>query len=574
MPAETPPTRTIFLMTTCAIAIAAIIGAVAGVYLGRHYRPRPAPVRIARGPSTPGQPPSGLPSPPPPATVPESGAPGAAPSTPGAPVNPSASPAHPAAPKVPSAHLKTGGAVAPKPVPKTGSPAPGERRALTPLRVPVRPRHPAVAREIGTVGGGAVRRPPARLANGRTPSRVRMKVENWRERRSAAVARIPHRARVAQAPRQRLRVTGMMPPVRPLPAPRWKRQQRVARMLATAPPHPSRRTRRRRSRRELIAAAPARLVPIKPQPTAVLPQPTPIATSVPAPPAHPISPALRSRLLRQAAERVRYIQQPVVLDGRPATLSTYIVWDRGQPRTFSFVRQGVRTDLARIVSVDEAARRVRVLVPDRGALIEATVPTATVVVYGQAVQMNPPPAEEIARANALAGAGIIAGPTLPGPAVAAVPPVERVAGMRQTMPEVVGRVRSVDPATRRIVLSGPRRKTPFRAAAGVLLPQVGQVIAITTTDEPISPRPALGVTVLQPTVAGVVTMVRPIAVELHVRTVAPDGQVEEIPVPVAGDARVFINGQPGDLRALKQGVYIRAFMTPTGEARILGPPSE
>jgi hypothetical protein len=159
-------------------------------------------------------------------------------------------------------------------------------------------------------------------------------------------------------------------------------------------------------------------------------------------------------------------------------------------------------------------------------------------------------------------------------APAAPAPAERVAGMREEEPELVGVVRRVDPASRLIVLAGPRERTPFRVAEGIELPVVGQIISITTTETPVSPRPATSVTVLQPTVAGVVTLVRPTAVELSVRTVSPDGQVQEVPVPVSGDARVFISGQPGDLRALKKGIYIRAYMTPTGEARILGPPSE
>ena len=84
----------------------------------------------------------------------------------------------------------------------------------------------------------------------------------------------------------------------------------------------------------------------------------------------------------------------------------------------------------------------------------------------------------------------------------------------------------------------------------------------------------MNITLLQPTVNGIVTRVRPTAVELTVRTVTPEGQVQEVPVPVTGDARVYISGQPGDLRALKQGEFIRAYMTPTGETRILGAPSE
>ena len=59
-----------------------------------------------------------------------------------------------------------------------------------------------------------------------------------------------------------------------------------------------------------------------------------------------------------------------------------------------------------------------------------------------------------------------------------------------------------------------------------------------------------------------------------VRAVTPEGQVEEVPVPMSGEAHVFISGQPRDLRALQRGIYIRAYMTPTGETRILGAPSE
>jgi hypothetical protein len=273
-------------------------------------------------------------------------------------------------------------------------------------------------------------------------------------------------------------------------------------------------------------------------------------------------------VLARARQTVRYVEQAVMLDGRPATLATYIVWGRGKPRTFSFVRQDRRTDLASIVRVDEAARQVVVLVPDRGALIQTRVPTTAVVAYGQALQVNPPSRELLARADALLAAGGAAPP-------APQPPVERVAGMREQVLELVGRVRRVDPASRLMVLAGPRERTPFRVAEGIKLPAVGQIVSITTTaGAQVSPRPATSVTVLQPTVAGVVKWVRPTAVELTVQTVSPDGQVEEVPVPVSGEPRVFISGQPGDLRALRKGIYIRAYMTPTGETRILGVPAE
>ena len=143
------------------------------------------------------------------------------------------------------------------------------------------------------------------------------------------------------------------------------------------------------------------------------------------------------------------------------------------------------------------------------------------------------------------------------------------------MPELVGRVRRVDPLSRLITLAGPRGKTPFQVAEGIELPKVGQIVLITTTAETqVSPRPATSVTVLQPTVAGIIELVRPTSVELSVRAVTPEGQVEEVPVPMSGEAHVFISGQPRDLRALQKGIYIRAYMTPTGETRILGAPSE
>jgi len=271
---------------------------------------------------------------------------------------------------------------------------------------------------------------------------------------------------------------------------------------------------------------------------------------------------------------VRYVEQAVMLEGRPGMLTTYVVWDQRHPRTFSFVRQERRTDLARIVRVDEATRMVKVLVPSRGAVIQVVVPASAVIAYAQALRTDPPSPELVARADAIGGIGPGIGPPIP-PAVVIPQPAERVAGMREQMLELVGLVRSVDPASRRIVLAGPREKTPFQVADGVNLPTVGQIISISTTpDGRVLPRPALSITPLQPTVAGIVTRVRPTAVELSVRTVTPEGRVQEVPVPVSGDARVFISDQPGDLRALKQGIFIRAYMTSTGETRILGLPSE
>jgi hypothetical protein len=281
-----------------------------------------------------------------------------------------------------------------------------------------------------------------------------------------------------------------------------------------------------------------------------------------------------SPMLVRAAQRVRYVEQPVVLEGRPAMLTTYVVWGQRQPRTFSFVRQDRRTDLARIVDVNETTRLVKVLVPSRGALIQVQVPATAVIAFGQALRTDPPSPALIARADALAGSGPVTGPVLPSPS-AVPPPSQRVAGMREQMLELVGLVRSVDPASRQIVLAGPREKTPFRVTEGVALPAVGQIISISTTpDRRVLPRPAMSITLLQPTVTGIVTQVRPTAVELSVRTVTPEGRVEEIPVPVSGNARVFISDQPADLRALKRGEFIRAYMTPAGETRILGAPSE
>jgi hypothetical protein len=234
------------------------------------------------------------------------------------------------------------------------------------------------------------------------------------------------------------------------------------------------------------------------------------------------------------------------------------------------VRQDRRTDLARIVRVNEAARQVTVLVPARGAVVQAVVPAEAVVAYGVALQTDPPSPELLARADALLSPGPIAGPP-PPPQVASLPPVERVAGMR----ELVGQVRRVDPETRLVTLAGPEGKTPLQVPEGTEMPKVGDVITITVPmDGQISPQPMSSYTPLQPTVAGIVTRVQPTAVELTVQTVTPEGRVMEVPVPVSGEARVFIRGQPGDLRALKKGIYIRAYMTPTGETRILGAPSE
>ena len=128
-------------------------------------------------------------------------------------------------------------------------------------------------------------------------------------------------------------------------------------------------------------------------------RPGPVAA---APGRRRLSPAARARVLARAAQTVRYMEQAVMLEGRPATLTTYIVWEHRKPRTFSFVREDWRTDLARIVRVDEAARQINVLVPDRGALIEAVVPTTAVVAYGQALRVNPPSPELLARAGTYA----------------------------------------------------------------------------------------------------------------------------------------------------------------------------
>jgi hypothetical protein len=382
----------------------------------------------------------------------------------------------------------------------------------------------------------------------------------------------PHR--LASRPKP-LRVVGRMRSTRPLPVPRRVRQQRLARHLAARRPRLARITTRPRRWREIG------LRPYGARPSLSEPELSPTMVSLSKVDrrgaglirSRPLSPAERHRALRRAAQTVRYVEREVVLDGRPAHLRTYVAWERGKPRTFSFVRQDRRTDLAKIIRVDEAARQVTVFVPSRGVVIRVTVPVEAMVAYDRALRMDPPAPELVARADSLFQPGI-AGPPVPAE-VAAAPPVERVAGMREQLPELVGQVRRVDPASRLLVLAGPREKTPFRVAEGVPLPAVGQIVSIgTTLDATVSPRPAMAITLLQPTVAGVVTRVQPLAVELSVRTVTPEGRIAEVPVPVSGDALVFISGRPGDLRALQQGVYIRAFMTPTGETRILGPPSE
>src|SRR5207249_12028783 len=113
------------------------------------------------------------------------------------------------------------------------------------------------------------------------------------------------------------------------------------------------------------------------------------------------APLAPSPVLVRASQRVRYVEQPVVLEGRPATLTTYIVWGQRQPRTFSFVRQDHRTDLARIVRVVEATRMVKVLVPSRGAVIQVEVPAAAVIAFGEALRTDPPSPELVHRADGL-----------------------------------------------------------------------------------------------------------------------------------------------------------------------------
>jgi hypothetical protein len=134
------------------------------------------------------------------------------------------------------------------------------------------------------------------------------------------------------------------------------------------------------------------------------------------------------------------------MEGRPATLATYIVWQGRKPRTFSFVRQNRRTDQARIVRVDEAGHQVTAFVPARGVVVRATVPLEAIVAYSQALSFDAPSPELVARADEALRTGE------PGPVIAAAPePVERVAGMR----EVLGRVSRVDAASHLIKLEGP-----------------------------------------------------------------------------------------------------------------------
>jgi len=269
-------------------------------------------------------------------------------------------------------------------------------------------------------------------------------------------------------------------------------------------------------------------------------------------------------VLVRASQTVRYLERPVVMEGRPATLATYIVWQGRKPRTFSFVRRNRRTDQARIVRVDEAGHKVTAFVPARGVVVQATVPLEAIVAYSQALSFDAPSPELVARADEALRSGE------PGPMMAAAPePVERVAGMR----EVLGRVSQVDAASRLITLEGPGEKTPFRLPEGVELPEVGDLVSVTTPpDTAMFPPIATSVTQLQPTVEGVLTRVQPVTVALSVRTRTPDGRVVEVPVPVSEDARVYVGGKLGNLRALKEGVYIRAFISPTGEVRIVSYP--
>jgi hypothetical protein len=332
------------------------------------------------------------------------------------------------------------------------------------------------------------------------------------------------------------------------------RQRRVAKRLA-ARPSPQRIDTRRRP--------PPAPIPTLAPPVAEVVLPGTDAPSAVGPAAgNRLPPAVRAQALRRAAQTVRYLERPIVLEGRPAMLTTYVVWERGRPRTFSFARQDRRTDMAKIVRVDETSSRVTALVVARGALVQFTAPLDAAVTYNLALQLDPPSPEILARADEL----LKTGPAAP-PRVAAAPPRERVAGMR----EAVGQVIRVDKESREIVLGGTREKTPFRVAEGIELPKVGDLISLATAPDGRSlPRPATRITYLRPMVAGIVTMVRPLSVELRVRTRTPDGEIVEIPVPVTRDARVFIADEPGDLRALREGIYIRAYMTPTGETRILG----
>lgn len=525
----------IFAWTLAAIAVLAVIGAVAGFYLGQRYRSRS--VQIVQQPSPVSTPPVSSPAPAPPEATTPTTAPLPKQSTPSSPSSIQSGPGHPSSSGTPVTHHQP---VGKHPGPKTGAVSHGPART---------PRSAATAK--------AKRVPsPAPLAAAR-------KKPNHPPLRSA------------QRPKPKpLELIGTLPPERPLPVPRQVRQQRVARSLAAARPRPVRiathpRVRRRRRARLAYRPDSHRSWPLATS-VAVVP---PSAPSYPADRFRPAGAYVPSPTLVRAAQRVRYVEQAIVLEGRPAMLTTYVVWNQRQPRTFSFVRQERRTDLARIVGVDEATRLVRVFVPSRGALIQVVVPATAVIAYAQALRTDPPSPELVARADALGGPGPGIGP--PMPPAAAPQPAERVAGMREQLLELVGLVRSVDPASRRIILAGPREKTPFRVAEGVDLPRVGQIVSISTTpDGRVLPRPALGITPLQPTVAGIVTRVRPTAVELSVRTVTPEGRVQEVPVPVSGNARVFISEQPGDLRALRQGIFIRAYMTATGETRILGLPSE
>jgi hypothetical protein len=272
---------------------------------------------------------------------------------------------------------------------------------------------------------------------------------------------------------------------------------------------------------------------------------------------------VRARALERAAQTVRYLRRPVIMEGKPALLTTYLIWEWRKPRTFSFVRQERRTDLARIVRVDETARLVTVLVPSRGVVLQVRVPLDVVVAYSQALQVDPPSLDLVARADEVLHPG--EGGVVPQPI--AELPVEQVAGMR----EVLGRVRRVERETRLVTLEGVPDKTPFRVPEDAKLPKVGDYVSLAIApDGTVSPPVATRIAPLQPTVEGVLTRVQPLAVELSVRTMTPDGQIAEVPVPVSQDSRVYMNGKPGSLKALKEGLYIRAYITPTGETRIVG----
>jgi hypothetical protein len=280
----------------------------------------------------------------------------------------------------------------------------------------------------------------------------------------------------------------------------------------------------------------------------------------------PLPPAVRNQALARAIQTVRYLERPVTLDGRPASLATYIVWERGRPRTFSFVRHDRRTDQARIVRVDEAARQVTALIPSMGVVVQTEVPLDAVVAYSQALSFDPPSPTLVARADAALSAGVIPG-TQPGQGIAgSQPTVERTAGMR----ELLGRVTRVDAANRLITVEGGEEKTAFRVPEGIDLPNVGELVTLTTAPAPaISPPVATRVASLQPTVQGVLTHVRPLAVELWVRTVTPEGIESEVPVPISPDARIYQDGKLVPLRSLKEGYFVRAYITPAGELRIV-----